>query len=127
MGESSRWATDALAIGDGWSGWQRCCPQRLSYGPRRFGQGEVAKNKGAEKVSHRVLWGSPAAELIDLAQRSPGSLTVMSTHGRSGISRWVLGSVTDRVVRHTHQPVLVVRARSAESPKQENIGAERHP
>lgn len=54
--------------------------------------------------------GSPAGELIDLAQRNPTSLTVMSTHGRSGIRRWALGSVTDRVVRHMHQPVLIVRA-----------------
>ena len=71
---------------------------------------EEAMNRGAEEVSHRVLWGSPADALIDLAQRNPSSLTVMSTHGRSGVSRWALGSVTDRVVRHTHQPVLVVRA-----------------
>ena len=69
-----------------------------------------ASQQGAEGVSHRVLWGSPANELIDLAQRHPASLTVMSTHGRSGIRRWALGSVTDRVVRHTHQPVLIVRA-----------------
>ena len=69
-----------------------------------------ASNQGAEGVSYRVLWGSPPGELIDLAQRNPTSLTVMSTHGRSGIRRWALGSVTDRVVRHTHQPVLIVRA-----------------
>ena len=72
---------------------------------------EEATNLGVEVVRVRMLWGAPAAELIDLAQRNPGSLTVMSTHGRSGISRWALGSVTDRVVRHSHQPVLVVRAK----------------
>ena len=46
-----------------------------------------ASQQGAEDVSHRVLWGSPVNELIDLAQRHPASLTVMSTHGRSGIRR----------------------------------------
>jgi nucleotide-binding universal stress UspA family protein len=34
----------------------------------------------------------------------------MTTHGRSGIGRWLLGSVADRVVRHSRDPVLVVRA-----------------
>jgi len=37
-------------------------------------------------------------------------LVAMCTHGRSGVGRWVLGSVTDRVVRHSGDPVLVMRA-----------------
>jgi nucleotide-binding universal stress UspA family protein len=34
----------------------------------------------------------------------------MCTHGRSGVQRWMLGSVTETVVRHTSDPVLVIRA-----------------
>jgi nucleotide-binding universal stress UspA family protein len=52
--------------------------------------------------------GAPAA-IIDLAKRTADSLVVMSTHGRSGIGRWLLGSVTERVIRHSSVPVLVIR------------------
>ena len=54
--------------------------------------------------------GDAAAKIIELAQETPNSLIVMCSHGRSGISRWVLGGTADRVVRHSGDPVLVVRA-----------------
>ena len=77
-------------------------------------QGKVqqALANGVTDVSSSTPRGSPAAELIDLAQSHPHSIMVMSTHGRSGIGRWAMGSVTDRVVRHTGQPVLVLRSPS---------------
>ncbi|MGB7946899.1 MAG: universal stress protein [Candidatus Binatia bacterium] len=50
-----------------------------------------------------------AAAIIDLAKEISDSLVVMSTHGRSGIGRWLLGSVTERVMRHSSVPVLVIR------------------
>jgi nucleotide-binding universal stress UspA family protein len=71
---------------------------------------QQALAQGVADVSSSMPRGFPAAELIDLAQSYPHSIMVMSTHGRSGISRWALGSVTDRVVRHTGQPVLVLRS-----------------
>ena len=54
--------------------------------------------------------GSAAGAILDLAQETPDSLVALTTHGRSGVERWVLGSVTDRLVRHSGQPVLVIRA-----------------
>ncbi len=57
-----------------------------------------------------VLRGSPAHRLVDFASEDPGSLVAMTTHGRSGFRRWVMGSVADHVVRNTGEPVLVVRA-----------------
>lgn len=50
-----------------------------------------------------------AGEIIDLAKKTADNLVAMSTHGRSGVGRWVLGSVTERVVRHSSAPVLVIR------------------
>ena len=47
-----------------------------------------------------TLPGPPARALVDWLVREPEALVVMSTHGRGGINRLVLGSVTDRVVRH---------------------------
>lgn len=65
-----------------------------------------------DRVSTVVLEGNAAEKIIDLAHKSPKSLVAMSTHGRTGVGRWVLGSVTDRVVRHSDDPVLVIRASS---------------
>jgi nucleotide-binding universal stress UspA family protein len=56
--------------------------------------------------------GGAAAEIIDLAQETPNELVAMSTHGQSGLGRWLIGSVTERVVRHSNRPVLVIRSRS---------------
>jgi nucleotide-binding universal stress UspA family protein len=61
-------------------------------------------------VEERLLKGHAAEAIVELARETPHSLVAMTTHGRSGIGRWLLGSVTDRVVRHSRDPVLVVRA-----------------
>ena len=66
--------------------------------------------QGVKNVSHLLLEGNAAGEIIDVAKGTPDSLVAMCTHGRSGVGRWVLGSVTDRVVRHSGGPVLVIRA-----------------
>ena len=68
------------------------------------------KQNGIEKVSSILLVGSGADEIIDLARTTPDNLIAMCTHGRSGVKRWALGSVTEKVVRHSGDPVLVVRA-----------------
>lgn len=58
----------------------------------------------------RILEGVPEDEIVQAAK--PRDLLVMATHGRSGLSRLLLGSVTENVVRHALCPVLVVRSRS---------------
>ena len=69
-----------------------------------------AKRKGLVDVASVVKFGSGADEIISLAQETPDNFVAMCTHGRSGIKRWVLGSVTERVVRHSGDPVLIIRA-----------------
>lgn len=54
--------------------------------------------------------GDPAAVIGDTAVNEHADLIVMSTHGYSGVTRWVLGSVTEKVVGHASCPVLIVRA-----------------
>lgn len=66
---------------------------------------------GAGRVRSIVPEGDPAVAIIEEADRLPGTLIAMATHGRSGLGRWLLGSVTDEVVRHAKDPTLVVRAR----------------
>jgi nucleotide-binding universal stress UspA family protein len=68
------------------------------------------KQQGLEKVSSVLLEGSAAEEIIALVRGQSYSILAMCTHGRSGIKRWVLGSVTEKVVRHSGDPVLVIRA-----------------
>ncbi len=68
------------------------------------------KGQGLVDVSTRVSEKETAQEIIDLAA-GPDSLIAMCTHGRSGFKRWVLGSVTEKVVRHSNGPVLVIPTR----------------
>ncbi len=64
---------------------------------------------GVEKVSCVTKEGFAGDEIINLGNRTPGGLIAMCSHGRSGVKRWVLGSVAETVVRHTADPVLISR------------------
>ena len=72
----------------------------------------VAERLRAEgfQVTTHVRYGHPAREIIDASQKA--DLVAMSTHGRSGLGRFALGSVADKVVRHSQKPVLLIRAGS---------------
>jgi nucleotide-binding universal stress UspA family protein len=71
--------------------------------------GNNLESKGI-KVSKEVLLGNPAEELIIFANSGNSDLIVMSSHGRSGPSRWAYGSVADKVTRSVKIPVMLVRA-----------------
>ncbi len=62
-------------------------------------------------IEHKVLTevGAPAKAIVRAAQRMEADLIVMATHGRKGLSRMLLGSVTEMVLRETPCPVLCVR------------------
>jgi len=62
------------------------------------------------KVATLVTDGHAAEEIIKAAESTGANLIAMSTHGRSGLGRWALGSITDKVLRHSNVPVLTVRA-----------------
>ncbi len=51
--------------------------------------------------------GMPADKILEFVDESKADLIVMCTHGRSGVSRWVFGSVADRIIRHSPVPVLI--------------------
>lgn len=76
-------------------------------------QAAALKKSGIEKVTALVKEGRDADEIIACARGTPRSLLAMCTHGRSGVKRWVLGSVTEKVVRHSGDPVLIMRAPAA--------------
>jgi nucleotide-binding universal stress UspA family protein len=60
-------------------------------------------------VYPHVVSGRPDEEIIALARAFFCDLIIISTHGRRGVSHALIGSVAERVVRHAHCPVLVVR------------------
>jgi nucleotide-binding universal stress UspA family protein len=67
------------------------------------------KKLGVAKVSCVTKEGSAGDEIIALERKTPGGLIAMCSHGRSGVKRWVLGSVAEIVVRHSVGPVLITR------------------
>ncbi|MFQ5874369.1 MAG: universal stress protein [Dehalococcoidia bacterium] len=64
-----------------------------------------------------VAEGDPAEQIINMSQQMDRPLIVMATHGRSGVSRWVLGSVTDRVLRGCSNPVLLIHPQKSAASK----------
>ncbi len=64
-------------------------------------------------VTHEVTLGRDAAgDIIELSKKTGADLIIMSTHGRSGMGRWVLGSVVEKVLRHGELPLLLVHTRA---------------
>lgn len=71
----------------------------------------VEKRLQQEKVNARftIRHGKDATEITDYAEVNDVDLIAMSTHGRGGVSRWVFGSVAEKVLRGTNKPILLVR------------------
>ncbi len=66
------------------------------------------------KVGTATRVGNPAEGILDYVEKGQMCLIVMATHGRSGVGRWAVGSVADKVVRATtRQPLLLIRAKGA--------------
>jgi nucleotide-binding universal stress UspA family protein len=78
-------------------------------------------------IKTRVVTGAPARMILGVAEAEHCSLIVMGTHGRSGLSHMLVGSVAERVIRTAPCPVLTVRAEKIAAPKTttggESVGA----
>lgn len=66
---------------------------------------------GGNQVTTAMWTGGVANAIIEYAEANQIDLIAMCTHGRTGLARWTLGSVADRVLRASHIPLLLVRAR----------------
>lgn len=64
-------------------------------------------------VDHVVRWGDPVDAVVAHASEHAIDLVVIATHGRTGLSHVLLGSVAERIVRHAPCPVLTIRERSS--------------
>ncbi len=82
---------------------------KLEAGARKY-LGKIAtklRKDGISAETKLVVNGEPAAKILGVAKEEKVDLIIMSTHGRSGFSRWVLGSVAERVLSHSSVPVLM--------------------
>jgi universal stress protein A len=72
------------------------------------------ESQGAREVTHEVLTGPAAGEIVEHARAQGFDLIVMGTHGRRGLSHLLMGSVAERVLRTAPCPVLTVKAKQEE-------------
>ncbi|MDD5311479.1 MAG: universal stress protein [Dehalococcoidia bacterium] len=70
-------------------------------------------SKGID-VNTVVLEGKIADSLVDYANSNSFDLIIMATHGRSGLARWVVGSIAYKVLHYSTVPVLLIRSQSQE-------------
>lgn len=103
-------ATDDAPPPGGWEDAQR---QEIA---RYLDAAATAAARAGLVVEHSGVSGEIVPELLREAERVEADLVVMSTHGRTGLRRAVLGSVADGVSRHSRVPVLLVRFGAAAAP-----------
>lgn len=79
---------------------------------KTYMDGIEAQLKSAKvQVSSIVREGEVAEVILKTAEEIGADVIAMSTHGRTGAARWLLGSVADRVVRNSNVPVMLIRAK----------------
>ena len=88
--------------------------KELDKSMRKSGEEYLAKvakrlNEQGITTTSDVDTGDPAHVIIEFANKKQVSIIAMSTHGRSGIARWVLGSVADKVLHGSAKPMWLVR------------------
>ena len=74
---------------------------------------ELARSITALPVETRMIVGSPGQAIVAVADECQADLIVMGTHGRSGLSRLLMGSVAEHVLRHASCPVLSIKPNAA--------------
>ena len=89
--------------------------QAKESGAREYLDTVITRHEWREIVVHFAIETGPAAEkIIEYARGHGTDLIVMATHGRSGLKRWVYGSVADKVLRGSDRAVLLVRSHADE-------------
>ena len=84
-------------------------------------------SKGIRKVETSVWYGPPASAIVEAARVGNADLIVMTTHGRSGLGRLIMGSVAEAVLRGTSTPIMLLRADGAPVEPPIGVAEERTP
>jgi len=90
--------------------WEKLHRSAMAQAKESLEQAAAGLRKDKIDATIGVLEGSAPEKIMEAADKTPDSLIGMWTHGRSGLGRWVMGSVTDKVVHHAKSAVLVMRA-----------------
>ncbi|MBT9583783.1 universal stress protein [bacterium] len=93
---------DAQAIDGRLDEQKVACTQYLDQVRARLGDSEA-------DISCEYQLGSPSQCIVERSQQVDCGIVVMTSHGREGLSRWLIGSVAEKVSRHAHCPVMLVR------------------
>lgn len=70
----------------------------------------IEKAEPGLKFARTFMEGDPATRILERAEKESGSVIVMGSHGRTGFSRWMYGSVSEKVLQAAKCPVLIVRS-----------------
>jgi nucleotide-binding universal stress UspA family protein len=70
------------------------------------------------KARWEVITGDAVQDIAKMAQKTPDTMIALASHSRSGISRWVTGSVAEELLRESGNPVLVISAELADGEDQ---------
>ncbi|MFQ5895350.1 MAG: universal stress protein [Nitrospinota bacterium] len=91
----------------------RADSERMLVGMMRevFGPGE--RKELESEPTTLIRWGEPGRGILDVAREEKADLIIMATHGRTGLSRVFMGSVTESVLRRAPCPTLVIRSRDS--------------
>lgn len=84
-------------------------PMRLEKQQEYLAKIEGRLKDAGLSVRSEVRKGKPAEQIIEYASENPLNLIVMSTHGRSGLGKWVFGSVAGKVLHTASSPIFLVR------------------
>ncbi|MGE3807598.1 MAG: universal stress protein [Gemmataceae bacterium] len=101
----------AVAFGEALT--QRVYEEALEHARR-----DLEKLRPTDPAVHfetRVMEGDPAAVILEAAREAGAELIVLGTHGRAGLSRVIMGSVAEEVLRKAHCPVVVMKAEQAKT------------
>lgn len=91
-------------------GWERAAMEHFrAEGERATTFVEEAAKTANVKVESVLLEGNPAEKIIEFAEQNSVDIIVMGTLGKTGLDRFLLGSVAENVIRHSKTPVLVVK------------------
>lgn len=118
LGQSKLYAVHVISLGDYSSSiplaidaeWVKAMEEHLRIeGQEAIDYVENAGKAAKVEIEPVILEGNPANEIVDFAEKNDIDLIVMGTHGKTGIQRFLIGSVAENVVRHAKKTVLVVK------------------
>ena len=118
LSDAKLYAVHVIALGDYYSSiplsidaeWIEAMEEHLKIkGNEATANVESAGRSANVEVEPVILEGNPANEIVDFAEKNDIELIVMGSHGKTGIQRFLIGSVAENVVRHSKKSVLVVK------------------